>query len=128
MLNVFPGLLLPFLAPTLLRVAAAVVLLYLAYQQYTHRKKIAALRPTIGETFTWAAVAFSTATGAMLLFGFYTQVAALLAALGQMYGLWMNKRYPSVVILPNSTVILFIIVLLSLVLSGAGAFARDLPL
>ncbi len=128
MLNIFPGLLIPFLAPTLLRVAAAAVLLYLAYQQYKRRKEIAALRPSTGEVFTWGAVAFNTALGAILLFGLYTQGAALLAALGQFYGLWLNKKYPSVVILPNSTVILLIVILLSLVLSGAGAFAQDLPL
>ena len=104
------------------------MLFYLAYQQYARRKEIAALRPSIGASFTLAAIVFNTLVGLTLVFGYYTQIGALLALLGQAYGLWANKRYPSVVILPNSTVILLIVMALSLLLSGAGAFAQDLPL
>lgn len=129
MLNPFPDLLaLGFVAPTLLRLAVAVALFYLAYKQYARRQEIAALRPSVGASLTWGAIVFNTLAGLMLVVGYYTQVAALLVVLGEAYGLWANKRYPSVVILPNSAVILLIVIALSLLLSGAGAFAQDLPL
>lgn len=124
----FPALLYPFLAPTLLRAAAALVLFYLAYRQFARRTEIAALRPALGKVFTWLSVFFNVVLGSMLLFGYHTQVAAMLASLGQLYGLWANRRWPSVVILSNAAVVLTIVILISLIVSGPGAFGRDLPL
>ena len=129
MLTPFPDLLvLGFFAPTLLRIAVAVVLLYLAYQQYMRKQEIIALRSSFGTSLSWAAIIFNIVVALMLLFGYYTQVAALLVVASQAYGLWANKRYPSVVIVPNSTVVLLIIISLSLLISGGGAFAQDLRL
>lgn len=128
MLSDFPALLYPFLAPTVLRTAVALVLFYLAYKQFARRQEIAVLRPQMGKLFTWLAVFFNVVLGSMLLFGYHTQVAAMLASLGQLYGLWANKRWPSVVILSNAAVVLTIVILISLIISGPGAFARDLPL
>jgi len=132
MLNPFPQLLdFAFFAPLLLRVAVAVVLFYVAYQQYRNRDKIAKLPlPIVGRNSWWCAVSiiFHTVVGALLLFGYYTQIAALLAIVGCIKGLWLNHRHPSVVILPNSAVILLLVICLSLLLTGAGALAIDLPL
>ena len=131
MLNPFPTLLyLTFFAPTLLRVAAALVFFYVAYTQYRHHDEISRLPfPVIGGAqFIWLAAIFHIAVGSMLLFGYYTQIASLLAIVGLIKGLWLNRRYPSVVILPNSTILLLLVICLSLLITGAGAFAFDIPL
>lgn len=126
MLNPFPQLLVfSFFAPTLLRAAVAIMLFYLAYQQWQRRDAIARVRSA---GFPAVSIAFNTIIGAGLLLGYYTQAAALLAVIGFGIGLWMNKRHPSVRILPNTTILILIIVCLSLLVSGAGALAFDLPL
>jgi len=132
MLNPFPDLLaLGFFAPTIVRVVAGAFFLYVAYMQYQRRDEISKLNfPIIGQgaQFAWLAVAFHAVVGAMLFFGYYTQIAALLGAIGLLKGLWLNRRFPSMVILPRSTILILIAICLSLLLSGAGAFAFDLPL
>ena len=132
MLNPFPDLLvLGFTAPTLIRVAAAALFLYVAYMQYQRRDEISKLNfPIIGRgaQFAWLAVTFHTVVGAMLFFGYYTQIAALLGIVGLLKGLWLNRQYPTMTILPRSTIFLLIVICASLMLSGAGAFAFDIPL
>ena len=132
MLNSFPQLLVfSFFAPTLLRVAVALFFFYIAYKQYGRRHEIARLRFPIVGRGVWIAllaVGFHTAIGAMLFFGYYTQVGALLGSVGLLKGWWLNKRYPSVVILPNSAILALLALCLSLLLTGAGALAVDLPL
>lgn len=132
MLNPFPQLLVfSFFAPTLLRAAAAFALFYVAYMQYRRRDEISRLHlPIVGKNSWWYAVsaAFNLGVGAMLLFGYYTQIAALVAIIAHLKGLWLNHRHPSVVILPDSTVILFLVICLSLLLTGAGAWAFDVHL
>jgi uncharacterized membrane protein YphA (DoxX/SURF4 family) len=129
MLNTFPGLLYPFFAPLILRALVGLVFLYIAYGQYRHREKISALNILIvGKSFTALAIIFHVLVGGMLLFGYYTQIAAILAIIGLFKGWWLNRRYPSVVILPSSTIVVVIVICLSLLVSGAGALAQDLPL
>lgn len=116
-------------APTLLRLALACALFYVAYMQYHHRRQISAMQfPLVGHNFVAPAIAFHVLVGAMLLFGYYTQIAALLAIVGFTKGVWLNKRYPSVAFLPNSTVYVLIVGAVSLLFTGAGAFAFDIPL
>jgi uncharacterized membrane protein YphA (DoxX/SURF4 family) len=133
MLNPFPELLYvsQFFAPTLLRVAVGVTFFYLAYTQYRRRDEIAELElPIFGRNSWWyvLSIIFNMVVGAMLFFGFYTQIAALLGMVGCLKGLWLNRRHPEVVILSNGTVVLLVVILFSLFLTGAGAFAFDLPL
>jgi len=125
MLSVFPDLLYPFFAPTLLRVVVACFFFYVAYQQYARRQEIAAVQFS---AFVPLAIIFHLLVGAMFLFGYYTQVAAMVAIAGLVVGWWLNRKHPSVVILPNSTVFLLIAVCASFILSGPGAWGRDLPL
>ncbi|HUD02791.1 MAG TPA: hypothetical protein VMR46_02090 [Candidatus Paceibacterota bacterium] len=126
MLNVFPSLLdYSFFAPTLLRLTVAVVLFYLAYQQWKRRSEIAHLRAT---GFPAISIVVNIVIGVALFVGYYTQIAALCAIAGQCVGLWANRRYPQVVIVPSSTVVVLIVILITIIFTGAGAFAFDLPL
>jgi uncharacterized membrane protein YphA (DoxX/SURF4 family) len=126
MLNVFPSLLdYTFFAPTLLRITVAVALFYIAYHQWKRRSEIARLRAA---GFPAISIAFNTIVGVALFVGYYTQPAALCAIAGFCVGLWANRRYRQVVIVPNSTVVMLIIISITIVFTGAGAFAFDIRL
>lgn len=132
MLNSFPHLLvLGFFAPTLLRAAIACLFFYASYTAYKHRDAAAHLRfPLIGEA-SWAGgftVLMYAVIGLMLLFGAYTQIAALLAGLTSIKGLLFCKRFGPLFPYPRSTYVLILVICLSLLVTGAGAMAFDLPL
>lgn len=131
MLSVFPEIL--FLSPfaaTLLRIAVSVVFLYAAVLQI---RRIEILReisvPIVGKG-TWivrASVLFDTVVGVLLLIGLYTQVAALLGAIAIVKSLVFAPSYLAQIPVSRSTAILTTVILLSLLFTGAGAFAFDLP-
>lgn len=132
MLNPFPDLLiLGFFAPTIVRVAAAAVFLYAGYLHWQQRDAIAGISfPIIGRGawIVWFSIVFHIVVGAMLFFGYYTQIAAILGAIGAFKGLLFAGSYKEVFAYSRLTYVLLIAICLSLLLSGAGAFAFDLPL
>lgn len=131
-LTPFPELLtFGILAPTLLRVTAAMMLIYIAYHHYKNRNDKAARRfPLLGDAMwiVWTALAIEITTAAALFFGYYTQYAALVGAALALKHLVWNGSYPRFFLLPRSTAILLLVITLSLLVTGAGAFAFDLPL
>lgn len=132
MLNPFPSLLfLGFFAPTLLRIAAACMMAYIAYVHTINKNEIAKTRfPLIGAGVwvVWVSVVVEVLVGASLLFGYGTQYAAILLALIALkYMVWAGK-YPKYFIYSRSTALLLFAIALSLLITGAGAFAMDLPL
>ncbi len=132
MLNTFPNLLvLGFFAPTLLRAAVACLFFYAAYSAYKHREAASRLRfPLIGEA-SWAGgftMLMYSSIGLALLLGYYTQIAAILAGLTSIKGLLFCKRFGPLFPYQRSTYVLLFIICLSLLVSGAGALAYDLPL
>lgn len=131
MLNPFPGLLLySFFAPTLLRVAVALILVWVAYRQWRSRAELARARffGLGGPWAVWLIVAVELVAAAGLFFGYYTQWAAILGALIALkFAVW-DHRYPHFFPLSRIGALLLLVVCLSLLLSGAGGFAYDLPL
>lgn len=126
MLNTFPELLTySFFAPTLLRVVVAIALFHLAYHGWQRRTEIAEAR---SKSFSTISIVFNLLVGCALFFGYYTQIAALLAIASFLVGAWANRRYPHIVILPTSTIKLLAVMCASILLTGAGALAMDLPL
>ena len=131
MLNVFPGLLLPFLAPLLLRVGAAIAFAAVAYMQWQRRDEISKIDlPVIGRGswWVWTSSAAHLAVAVLLMMGSCTQAAALLGALLSAKHAFWSHRYPRAFPLGRAAGLLLLLISLSLVLSGAGAFAQDLPL
>jgi uncharacterized membrane protein YphA (DoxX/SURF4 family) len=132
MLNPFPTLLIySLLAPTILRLGAAVIVAYMVSVQWRRRQQIAAQRyPVIGSGMwiVWFAIIVECATGAGLLLGLWTQWAAILGSIMGIKGMLWERRYPAMFPLSLSASFLLLIVSLSLLLSGAGAFALDIPL
>ena len=133
MLSLFPQIL--FLAPAgtaLLRISAALTFIYWGYFYWTHLAEVSEERlPIVGMVPTWLVsigALLCAATGALLLVGLWTQAAALVGALGALKSAILGKRYSEVFPFPRSASLLLFAICLSLVVSGAGAFAFDLPL
>jgi uncharacterized membrane protein YphA (DoxX/SURF4 family) len=135
MLNVFPSLLYPFFAPLILRVAVGLVFVWLGVRTWRRAGRLAGVvLPIIGKQ-AWApyvAGLFEIALGLMFLAGWYTQVAAILGIVGMIKYAIYHKWWPHVMeeYLPVSplAIILIAVICLSLLVSGAGALAQDLPL
>ncbi len=114
MLSLFPEIL--FLEPFsafLIRVALACVLGFVAWEHFS--AKDADVR-ALGVLEVAAAVA--------LIGGVWTQGVALAGFVAALLGI----IFPRMRVLPMSTMLLALVMLLSLVVTGAGAFAFDWPL
>jgi uncharacterized membrane protein YphA (DoxX/SURF4 family) len=131
MLNPFPELLYPFFAPTLLRVGLAVALMVAAYMQWKRQDEIVQLSlPVIGRNswWVWVSMFVYVLVAVSLLFGYYTQVAAMLAALLSLKQVFWANRFPLLFPLGRAAGMLMLLISVSLIFSGAGALAKDLPL
>ncbi len=134
MLAVFPELLnYQLLAPLILRLVLGFILINLGYAKFKlerERWEIAfeALRLKPKEVFVSAFALVEILGGIALIVGFYTQVAALIFALLTFIELYMEQKEE--VLLKRDAVfyLLLFAIALSLLFTGAGFFAFDLPL
>ena len=131
-LSLFPGLF--FLSPlsaTILRIGAALVFLYLARYYYEKRVHLSQVHlPIVGRAM-WTVVLsmiWCTAVGVTLFFGWYTQLAAICGAVVAVKYLGWKKFAPEFVPLTYVSIYLLLVICTSLIVTGAGAFAFDLPL
>ncbi len=131
MLTQFPALLsYSFFAPTLLRAAAAVVIALLALTHVRREDELEAIfSPLVSKfapTFAWLLVIIEAAVAIALFVGYRTQVAAIAGALLALMMLLAGPR----IMAPRdrSAAFLLLVVCISLLALGAGAFAFDLPL
>ena len=115
MLSIFPELL--FLAPLSALVIRATVAAMFALATYAHVR---------GATlFIYIMAALEAIATLSLAFGYYAQAGALLAALlATAWALLGRPARPY----PLTTTLLLIIMCLSLLVTGPGAFAFDFPL
>lgn len=120
MLNPFPDLLTyGLLAPFILRLALAFFLISSNYAT--------AVQKTMDLTQA-KAIAY-VVTGAMIFFGFFTQIAVLVALLIVAFDIWNGLSKKIIYADSEKWCFVFVIVIgLSLMFSSAGAFAIDLPL
>lgn len=129
----FPQLffLAPLYVPLLLRVAVALIFFYIAWHTYARRAEIAEVGlPVVGRA-TWAvwfAVIVEVLIGLCLLFGYYTQIVALVAALAAIKFFVLKRRIGGYAPISKIASLLLLAICLSLVISGAGALAMDVPL
>lgn len=133
MINTFPQLLdFAFFAPTILRVLVAVSFFYIAYAQFSRRKEIAHLKIQIIGHVDQTMVALSSlviaAVGVALFLGWHTQIAALLGMLVSLKHAIYAKKYPRLIPLCRLEYVYIIVILCTLLLTGAGALAMDVPL
>lgn len=132
MLSLFPQIL--FLAPlgiSLLRVAAGIAFLSLAYWHLGKKNDLRRVEFIVvgkGAWIVYTAILFEAVTGAALFAGYATQLAAIFGALMALKSLIWRKRYPQFFPLDRAASALLLVICLSLIVSGAGGFAFDLPL
>lgn len=128
MLNPFPELLsYSFLAPTILRVGLALVLFMLVAGQLNRRSTIfsaAGMSPIV----YYFVVILELLAGAALFVGIQTQIAAITTALLALFLLRIENKNPLFVGAGRTALLLMIVISLSLLITGAGALAYDIPL
>jgi len=132
MLSLFPQIL--FLEPlsaTLLRIAAGVLFLWIAWVHLQKREELGQVDFMIIGRGAWiptVAALMEFAIGGGLLFGIYTQAFALLGAIGALKFFVWKRQYGVMIPLSRTASALLLVICLSLVMTGAGLFAFDLPL
>lgn len=134
MLNPFPDLLTySLLAPFLLRVLAGFVFINLGAMAFKNEKErwaisLSTLRIPNPKLAVKILGIIEIAGGIMFLIGFYTQIAALILALLTFSEAYVEYKDPAILKRNFVFYIMLLVIMLSLLLSGAGAFAVDLPL
>ncbi|MDB5224665.1 MAG: hypothetical protein JWO43_287 [Candidatus Adlerbacteria bacterium] len=133
MLSLFPHLLVyGFFAPTLLRMVAACTFFYMAWLHFTKRAETAKEISIVSyETAVWATGIFlllEVAVGVGLFIGLYTQMAALVGLIICFKIFWVRKNLRYLSPLSHMSYILLAAICLSLMATGPGAAAFDLPL
>ena len=132
MLSLFPQLL--FLSPlsaTLLRITAACLFLFLTYFYFNKRKELGRIEFMFASNGVWIPLVltfFTALASAGLLLGAYTQLAAILGALFALKSIVWKRHYSAVFPFSRVTMTLVLVICISLIFTGAGAFAVDWPL
>jgi len=132
MLSIFPQLL--FLAPiasTLLRASAGLVFVYLAYVHFTNRRKAAEELSTLIGGADFICVVYSVleaVIGFALIAGFRAQLVALVGFIVAIKVLLIRRSLKELKPLSQLSYALLAVICLSIVFTGAGIFAFDLPL
>ncbi|KKW21704.1 MAG: hypothetical protein A2W52_00290 [Candidatus Taylorbacteria bacterium RIFCSPHIGHO2_02_49_25] len=134
MLNPFPDLLtFGFFAPLLLRLALGVVFLDFGRHTLTkgraqHGALFEALGLKQGTRYTTTLGTFEIAIAIMFIAGLYTQIAALLAFVLSVTAYYLKGKHGAHIEHRRHLFFLTAVISLSLLLTGAGAVALDLPL
>lgn len=134
MLNPFPDLLaFGLLAPLLLRLALGVIFFGFGWSKLKKdRERKAMFFETLelkpGAYYTVAFGLIELAAGILLVIGLYTQIAALAALLISIAAYRLKGKYPEKFQNDRCFFFLLIVIALSLLFSGAGFLAFDLPL
>ncbi len=132
-LNPFPDLLsLGFFAPFLLRLALGLYLVCIGYRHFKQRSALASRFSerygVLGRTKGHIEGIFEVCIGLLLVAGLYTQIVALITAALALKSLYYRKRYPDILTESVWFYLFMCAVSLSLLVTGAGAFAFDVPL
>mgnify|MGYP001946650287 FL=1 len=137
MLNIFPDLLfLQLLSPFMLRIAVGIMLFWIGYSYLLRDRETVVAQlsskwPKCAPYFVPFGGVFYMITGIFLIAGLYTQgaaIAGILIAIDALFVKFLYKDLDKVAEYSKMFYILILIISLSLLFSGAGAFAIDLPL
>ncbi len=132
MLNLFPIQFLALLAYAILRVFAGLILLALGIRHLKGRslfaEQFSAAGFPFGWFFAWYVGFFEILIGTLFVLGLATQIAALLSILLSLKFLYLRGKMATMLIPERIFWVILIGVSLSLFITGAGAFAFDLPI
>ena len=132
-LNPFPSLFVYNLfAATILRIAVAIVFVYIAQYMYEHRAEISNVRfPIIGTPKRWMlllSAGVTLLTAFFLFVGLDTQCAAIVGIVIAIKHAFIPKQFASLTPFGRSTYILLVVICISLMLLGGGRLAFDYPM
>jgi len=114
-LSTFPTLLsFGLLSPFLLRLTVSIFLLIIAKERF-------------GKSFKWIAI-FHIALSALIAIGLYTQISSILAFLAIITEYMIDKKQSSLSKEKVGLYTVLLVILISLLFTGPGLFAFDLPL
>ncbi len=134
MLNPFPDLLVySMLAPFILRVVAGLMFINLGVLAFKNEKErwltsLSTIKIPNPKLTLKIIGGIEVIGGVMLILGFYTQIAALILGLLTFCEAYVEYKDPLILKRNFVFYIMLLAIVLSLLLSGAGAFAIDLPL
>jgi uncharacterized membrane protein YphA (DoxX/SURF4 family) len=137
MLNIFPDLLfLQLLAPFMLRVALGAMFVWIGYSYFFKDREAVFAQlenkwPKLAIPCLIGGGVFEIITGGFLIAGLFTQATAIAGALIAIDALFVKFLYKDLDKLVKYNKMFYILILvtsLSLIFSGAGIFAIDLPL
>lgn len=134
MLNTFPSLLdYSWYAPLILRVVLGIILIDLGVLKFKSERAswittLSAYRLKPAAFFVSVYGAIEIIGGALLVIGLFTQVAALVFVILSAIECYTEFTEGNVLKRDIVFYVLLFAIALSLLLTGAGAFARDLPL
>ena len=129
MLNPFPLFYLSEFVPTILRLLVGLSLLYVGYTQIKRRKEISEIRfPLIGKPDQTLVIIGGLIVGIdalALIVGYGTQVAAFVGILISLKHAVFAKKYPRAIPLCRLEYVYILVILCTLVITGAGFFGFD---
>jgi hypothetical protein len=133
MLSLFPSLLqYTYFMPTLFRLTVAAVFVYLVIYHFKHKKVFASeLKMVSHEVASWfvgIAILVEMVVAAGFFLGFGTQLVAILGILGFAKMALFKNKFPTYAPLSRLSYVLLIVICFSILVTGAGVFAFDLPL
>lgn len=134
MLNPFPDLLTySLLAPFILRTLLGLIFINLGVLAFKNEKErwvvsLSTLNVPNPRVAVKAFGVIEIISGISLVLGFYTQIAALVLALLTFAEAYVEYKDPAILKRNFVFYTMLLIISISLLLSGAGAFAIDLPL
>lgn len=120
------------LSATLLRIVLGAYIGYFAFHLYETREGIARRHwPLLGHIrpwLLWIGVVVLGVVAAMLIIGYLTQIAAIIAAIAMAKLWYFNPKLEGLGFYSRNTTFLLFIICISLFVTGAGIYAVDLPL
>lgn len=134
MLNTFPSLLTySWYAPLILRLVLGLILIDVGLLKFRGERRdwitlFSAYRITPARMFVSLYGALQTAAGVLIAIGLYTQIAALAVVILSGIEFYIEYTEGGVLKRDITFYILIFAIAASLLLTGAGAYARDLPL
>ena len=133
MLNPFPQLLIfGFFVPTLFRLVVTLTLLYATQYLWRNRAQLATLSvPVFGTVrawMIWLGAGILVLDAFFLFIGLETQWAAIVAAIAALKYVLLPARYESARPFSRAAALFLFVICISLLFTGAGAYALDLPL
>ena len=134
MLSLFPSFFtFSLFAPLILRIAVGIFFFSLGYRHLTKEKEMLTNELTkrlglFSKQFVFILGSVEILIGLFFIAGFLTQGVVIVGMLLTLKFLWFKKEYPTLAKHNKAFYILLLAILFSLLLTGAGIPAVDLPL